>query len=113
MKPRFFALFVVTCVLTLGAQTASWQPSPGHRQLPIWPGMVPDAQPVPGPEMMKTDSDFLIAGRHVRGVYNVTRPTMTVYAPIRKNTGVAIVVFPVAASRDWRSTWRAQRSVTG
>jgi acetyl esterase/lipase len=93
-KPLFFALFVVTGVLTLGAQTASWQPSPGYTQLPIWPRAVPDAQPVPGPEMMKTDSDFLVAGRHVIGVYNVTRPTMTVYAPTRKNTGVAVVVFP-------------------
>ena len=24
------------------AQTA-WQPSPGHMQIPIWPGLVPDA----------------------------------------------------------------------
>ena len=66
----------------------------GHTQVAIWPGAVPDAQPVPGPETMKTDSDSLIAGRQVIGVYNVTRPTMTVYAPQGKNTGVAVVVFP-------------------
>ena len=93
-KPLFLALFVVSGVLALGAQTASWQPSPGHTQLPVWPDTVPDAQPVAGPEMTKTDSNFLVAGRRVIGVYNVTLPTMTVYAPNEKSTGVAVVVFP-------------------
>ncbi|HVB36220.1 MAG TPA: alpha/beta hydrolase [Candidatus Acidoferrales bacterium] len=60
----------------------------------IWPGTAPDAQPVPGPEVIKTDSNFLVAGRPVTGVYNVTRPTMTVYSPVGKNTNVAVVVFP-------------------
>ena len=36
----------------------------------------------------------LVAGRHVHEVTNVTRPTMTIYSPARKNTGAAIVVFP-------------------
>src|SRR5579862_1823032 len=59
-----------------GAQTSVWQPSPGHTQIPIWPGAAPDAQSVPGPES------------HTEGaVTNVTRPTMTVYAPTVKNTG--------------------------
>lgn len=75
-------------------QTADWEPSPGHSQLPIWPSTAPDAQPVPGPEMMKIDSDFFVAGRHVTGVFNVTQPTMTVYAPKGKSTGVAVLVFP-------------------
>ena len=35
----------------LRAQTHVWQPAPGHTQIPIWPGAVPDAQPVPGPEL--------------------------------------------------------------
>jgi len=76
------------------AQTHVWQPSPGHTQVAIWPGTAPDAQPVPGPEVIKTDSNFLVAGRPVTGVYNVTRPTMTVYSPVGKNTNVAVVVFP-------------------
>ena len=94
MKPLFLALFVVSGVLASGAQTSSWQPLPGHTQLPIWPSMVPDAQPVPGPEMMKSDSNFLVAGRHVTAVYNVSQPTMTIYAPKRNGTGTAVVVFP-------------------
>jgi acetyl esterase/lipase len=77
MKPLLFALCVVFAFGGLSAQTPGWQPSPGHTQVPIWPGAVPDAQPVAGPE-----------------VDNVSRPTMTVYSPKGKNTGAAVVVFP-------------------
>lgn len=90
----FLCLFVFSGVASLGAQAASWQPSPGHTQLPIWPNTVPDAQPVPGPETMKVDSDFFVAGRHVTGVTNVTQPTITLYAPAGKATGAAVLVFP-------------------
>ncbi len=34
----------------LSAEPAGWQPSPGHTQIPIWPGAAPDVQSVPGPE---------------------------------------------------------------
>lgn len=65
------------------AQTTAWQPAAGQTQIPIWPGAAPDAQPMPGPE---TSS----AG----WVTNVTRPTITVYAPAGKSTGAAVVVLP-------------------
>ena len=93
MKSLICSLLVVFASSSLHAQKA-WQPSAGHMQVQIWPGAVPDAQPVPGPEMTEMDSDFLVAGRHVVGVLNVTQPTMTVYSPTGKNTGVAVVVFP-------------------
>jgi acetyl esterase/lipase len=65
------------------AEPTAWQPSPGHTQIPIWPGAVPDLQTVPGPEA------------HSEGaVTNVTRPTMTVYSPDGRNTGAAVIVFP-------------------
>jgi acetyl esterase/lipase len=35
----------------LSAEPAGWQPSPGHTQIPIWPGVAPDVQSVPGPEV--------------------------------------------------------------
>ena len=95
MKPLIFVLCVVFAFGGLSAQKPGWQPSPGHTQMPIWPGAVPDAQPVAGPEKVETSGkDFLIAGRATVGVYNVTRPTMTVYSPNGKNTGAAVVVFP-------------------
>ena len=95
MKPLIFALCVVFAFGGLRAQAPAWQPSPGHTQVPIWPGAVPDAQPVAGREAAETSGkNSLVAGRPVVGVSNVTRPTMTVYAPTEKNTGAAVVVFP-------------------
>lgn len=89
---------ILICILfgcgVVNAQTHVWQPSAGHAQIPIWPGAAPDARPVPGPEALTSDPKFLIAGKLVQGVTNVTRPTMTVYSPEAKNTGVAVVVFP-------------------
>ncbi len=80
------------------AQTA-WQPSPGHTQVPIWPNVVPDAQPVEGPEVFGTVVDAvgspkLVAGRPWVYVDRVSQPTMTVYSPKGSNTGAAVVVFP-------------------
>ena len=95
MKPLLFVLCVVFAFAGLSAQTPGWQPSPGHTQVPIWPGRVPDPQPVAGPEAAETSGkDFLVAGRPAVGVSNVTQPTMTVYSPKGKNTGAAVVVFP-------------------
>jgi len=80
------------------AQTA-WQPSPGHTQVPIWPGMVPDARTVDGPEVSGTVVDTaghpkLVAGRPWVYVDRVSQPTITVYPPRGRNTGAAVVVFP-------------------
>ena len=94
MKVWLSALTVVLACGTLCGQTRVWQPSPGHTQVPIWPGAAPDPQSVKGPENMEVDPKFKIAGKTVTGVNNVTRPTMTVYAPQGKNTGAAIIVFP-------------------
>jgi len=60
----------------------------------IWPGTPPDAYPVPGTENVETTKDDLVAGKPYVWVGNVTLPTMTVYSPKGKNTGVAVVVFP-------------------
>ena len=93
MKTLILGLSVVLAFGGLRTQTTAWQPSPGHTQVPIWPGAPPDAQPVAGPENASTSKD-LIAGRPTVWVVNVTQPTMTVYAPTGKNTGAAVVVFP-------------------
>jgi acetyl esterase/lipase len=80
------------------AGQTSWQPSPGHTQLPIWPGAVPDARPV-GHEVAGTVVDATgrpkpVGGRPWIYVDSVSRPTMTVYSPVGSNTGAAVVVFP-------------------
>jgi acetyl esterase/lipase len=86
-------------VASVSAQTSSWQPSPGHTQIPIWPGAAPDPQPVNpveagGQETAKTEVKDLVAGKPWTYLENVTTPTITVYAPTSANTGAAVVVFP-------------------
>ena len=92
MKPFILALGVVFACGGLGAQTNVWQPSPGHAQVPIWPGAVPDAQPAPRLEYATNVSSA--TGKTWVAVCNVSQPTMTVYSPKGTNTGVAVVVFP-------------------
>jgi acetyl esterase/lipase len=83
---------IVVCLVALAgaaaaiapdARAAIWQPSPGHIQAPIWPGTPPDLVPDPKPESGSSG-----------GALDVSRPTMTVYPPKGRNTGVAVVVFP-------------------
>lgn len=102
MKPSPFSLnslsialcFVFACE-GLQAQKFLWQPSPGHTQVPIWPGAAPDPQPVKGPETAEASGpNELIAGKPAVGINNVTQPTMTVYPAEGKNTGAAVIVFP-------------------
>jgi acetyl esterase/lipase len=94
MKRLVLICFVVASV-GLNAQSSVWQPSQGHTQILIWPSAAPDPQPVAGPETATTSGkEFLVAGRPVVSVSNVTRPTLTVYSPTGKNTGAAVVVFP-------------------
>ncbi len=92
MKPLILALRVVFACGSLSAQTTAWQPSPGHTQVPIWPGAVPDPQPVPGPEYVT--NVLSSSGVSWIAVCNVSLPTLTVYSPKGKDTGVAVVVFP-------------------
>ncbi len=65
--------------------------------MPIWPEVAPGGRPAPGPgpdsESIATASN-LVAGKPWVYVRNVSRPTLTVYAPHGDNTGVAVVVFP-------------------
>ncbi len=94
MKPLLCVLSVVLAFGGLGSQTQFWQPSAAHVQVAIWPGTPPDARPVPGTEYVETTKDEMVAGKPYVWVSNITRPTMTVYSPKGKNTGVAVVVFP-------------------
>jgi acetyl esterase/lipase len=98
MAQRFiftFPLLLSFAFGTAGAQTHVWQPPARHQQITIWPGSVPDAQPAAGPESAAvTGTKDLVAGRPWTEVENVSRPTMTIYSPKGKNTGVAVVVFP-------------------
>jgi acetyl esterase/lipase len=93
------AVLVPLALWACGAGQAAWVPSPGHEQIPIWPGAAPDARPVEGPEVAGTVVDEhgqprLVGGKPWTYVDKVAQPTMTVYAPKGRPTGAAIVVFP-------------------
>ena len=93
MKPLMLALWIVFTCDCLTAQQPAWQPSPGHTQVPIWPGTAPHARPVPGIEKTAVGGS-LVAGRPWLEARNVSRPTMTIFSPKGRNTGAAVVVFP-------------------
>jgi acetyl esterase/lipase len=92
------ALLLITSLFApspASPQQIGWRPAPGHPQLAIWPGVIPDAAPVLGPETVELSKpNELIGGKRTTGVSNVTVPTMTIYSPTGKNTGAAVVVFP-------------------
>jgi len=94
---KCFSFFVVVATLSasLFAQKAAWQPAPGHLTTDLWPHGAPGAPSSTATEIdITTAKDNLIAGKPIIRLGNVSRPTLTVYAPKQKNTGAAIVVFP-------------------
>jgi acetyl esterase/lipase len=108
--------FAVHCV----DAEAGWQPPAGHTQVSIWPAAPPDARPMTGPETFATNTTDLVAGRPWVHVDNVSRPTITRFAPQGKNTGAAVVVFPGGGywllAIDLEGTevcdWLASRGIT-
>lgn len=82
---RAVPLLIALAWLPLPAHPATWEPAPGHVQVPIWPGAPPDALPAAKPESVEKDW---------AGVHDVSRPTMTLYRPASAAAGAAIVVFP-------------------
>lgn len=92
---KFFIFFILSLFVYVSANAQGWEPSSGHVQIPIWPeNKMPDALSAPKNEYVTTITDPLIAGKPFTEVWNVTRPTMTIYSPKTKNTGATIVVFP-------------------
>lgn len=73
-------------LLSYGAAAAAdpWQPSAGHTQIALWPQGAPASDvATDGPENLNDEM-----------LWNVSSPTITVYSPQGRNTGVAIMVFP-------------------
>jgi acetyl esterase/lipase len=119
MKQLMLAIGLLSAPGALDARADVWQPSPGHRQVPIWPGAVPDAAPLAGPEF-SAPVNKLVAGKPWLSVQRVTQPTMTVYPPHGANTGAAVIVFPgggyMTLAIDLEGTevceWLASRGIT-
>jgi acetyl esterase/lipase len=86
------SLLAIAC----GGVTAPTTPSPAVAPpaVQIWPGAVPDAQPVATPENWRRTAKELVAGKPWFHVTNVAHPTMTIYPAKGTNTGAAAIVFP-------------------
>jgi len=100
---------------------SGWPASADHTVLKLWPKAAPDADAVEGEEKdLTTARDPLIAGRPLQHLSNVATPTLTLYKPVGKNTGAAVVVFPGGGYRilaiDLEGTevcdWLTSRGVT-
>jgi acetyl esterase/lipase len=79
LKSIYVILLLMFACVHSNVGAAEAPPAIAPVPVAIWHGTPPDAQPAPGPQ---TDSS------------NIVQPTLTVYPPQGRNTGVAIVVFP-------------------
>jgi acetyl esterase/lipase len=93
-RASLLAAFACGLAACGGAAVAPVHPAPASIEIALWPGTVPDAVAVGGPEVVETKTDEPVAGRPWIQIGQVSRPTMTVYPPIAANTGAAVVVFP-------------------
>ncbi|HEY1612890.1 MAG TPA: alpha/beta hydrolase [Rhizomicrobium sp.] len=78
MKNLILALCATLALGCAVARAEDWQPAAGHTQMPLWPGAVPDAKPLPEPEKAG-QTKGLVAGRPWTWLSEVTRPTLTLY----------------------------------
>src|SRR5947209_10263900 len=84
MKQAVLLLSVLAFSAGVFAQ-GGWRAPKGLKQIEIWPAGVPDMEGITlPPETVKGTA----------GIYNVATPTMTIYPPKGRNTGVSMVVFP-------------------
>ncbi len=85
MIPRALS---VSLLFAIGGVAAPMPP------MPLWPGTAPGEKGTLGPEHDTTTAkDFLVAGKTVARITNVTAPTLTVYRAAKPN-GAAVLVFP-------------------
>jgi acetyl esterase/lipase len=102
--------------------TGVWQAPSGLKQIPIWPGAVPDMAGVtqPAESVLTVNAPEAIDGDTSQAVFDVSVPTMTVYPPKGRNTGAAIIVFPGGGFKALAITlegteicnWIAARGIT-
>jgi len=86
----FLAMLAIGAAAPPAPRPKTWQPSPGHVQLPLWPNGVPDALPDPEPESLgpPPGREWWPRANHVH------TPTLTVYKPAAHDTGAAALVLP-------------------
>jgi len=96
MRGDFLLLVALAAITTsVFAQEPAWPPATSHMTITLWPNGAPGVQPNADAEIDKTTAkDNLIAGKPLIRLGNVSKPTLTLYAPKEKRSGAAVVVFP-------------------
>ena len=98
------AVFIIAAAARVSIAQAPWQPTAGHTQIPIWPGSPPGKSVNDSVEksgiVLHSGKPALVGGKPWTYVANVSRPTITLYAPRGRNTGAAVLVFPGGGYHD-------------
>ena len=77
------------------SQTSGWPPAHGHTTIELWPGGAPGGKPSATTESdISTAKDYLVAGRTLVRLGNVSDPTLTLYEAKNNPSGTTVVVFP-------------------
>ena len=119
MKPLLFVLCIALGCCGLSAQQPVWQPSPGHTQIPIWPGAAPDPSLYGGPETRwrRRDNDFFFPWRPTGQLDVEQRDPANDHslfaAGETKIPASALSCFPAAAIRRSPLILKAPKFVTG
>jgi acetyl esterase/lipase len=72
-----------------------WQPTAGGTQVALWPENIAVATPDTGDRAEETgNGSGLVGGQRWHWAGNVSRPTMTIYRPIGRNSGTTMLVLP-------------------
>lgn len=101
---RVLVFLAVALVFVFGAQAEEkkvttvgvWEAPAGLKQIPLWPGVVPDMKgnTQPPESVLTAETPEAIGSKTSQAVFDVTVPTLTVFPAKGKNTGVTMIVFP-------------------
>src|SRR3954453_14275079 len=96
MKRTVLLLSMLALSAGVFGQGGGWQAPKGLKQIEMWPPAAPDMEGItlPPERVETTKAPDVVAGRPYTAVYNVATPTMTIFPPKGRNTGVSMVVFP-------------------
>src|SRR4051812_30479174 len=96
MKRTVLLLSMLAFSAGVFAQAGGLRAPEGLRQIEIWPTRAPAMEGItlPPERVETTKAPDVVAGRPYTAVYNVATPTMTIFPPKGRNTGVSMVVFP-------------------
>ena len=96
---RHLLILIAALLCASASLLGQWPPPPGHTTIEIWPHGAPGSPANLPPEGdTTTPKENLIAGKPLVRLGDVSKPTLTLYAPpAGKNTGAAVVVFPGGA----------------